>query len=280
MLVTRLKLNRHYHAIFAALISAGNSIALLPALADQNSPIPGTVIENQATAEFIDTTDNSIGSVLSDKVTVTVAEVAGISATGGAITNPAYRTNVVFFDFKVKNEGNDPTQLFVPAAPSVVTIGGVALPAANIGQLQVIEYNNVTTTTPIATGNLVNTTTGSATGSLTGVPNGGSVPAGGYITVRVPITVPANATTGDVISVTLGNTSGQPSNTNTPFIVGANGTGANDLYTQDNTGTANGDIAGDPINGDTSTHRQEASAILTTPVVDPSASHHLWYGLG
>jgi hypothetical protein len=270
MLVTRLAPKRHYRAIVAALISGGSSIALLPALADQNSPAPGILIENQATGTFTDTTDNSIGTVLSDKVTVTVAEVAGISATGSAITNPAYRTNVVYFDFLVKNEGNDPTQFFVPAAPSVATVGGVAIPAANIGQLQVIEYNNATTTSLVATNNLVDPTTGSATGNLTGVPNGGSVPAGGYIKVRVPITVPANATTGNLISITLGNTSGQLSNTNTPYRLGANGTGANDLYTQDNPGTTNGDVTGDPINGDTTTHRQEASATQTTPVVAPS----------
>jgi hypothetical protein len=53
------------------------------------SPAPGILIENQATATFTDTTDNSIGTVLSGKVTVTVAEVAGISATGSTITNPA-----------------------------------------------------------------------------------------------------------------------------------------------------------------------------------------------
>ena len=271
MLVTRPKINRHHRAIFAALILGGNSIALLPAVADQNSPTPGTLIENQATAEYTDTADNTTATALSDKVTVTIAEVTGISAASAGSTNPAYRTNVVYFDFLVKNEGNDPTQLFVPAAPSVVTVGGVVVPAANIGQLQVIEYNNVTTTTPVTTGNLVNTTTGSATGALTGVPNAGSVPAGGYIKVRVPITVPANAITGDIISVTLGNTAGQPSNTNTPYIVGANGTGANDLYTQDNADGVTGEAAGVPVNGDTAGHRQEASATQTTPVIDPAA---------
>jgi hypothetical protein len=285
MSVPRPATKRHYRALLmASLISGGNLLPLLPAFADLNSPTPGTEIQNQATAEFTDTADNSTGTALSDVVKVTVAEVAGISAAGSGITNPAYRTNVVYFDFKIKNEGNDPTQLFIPAKPSVVTVGGVAVPVANIGQLQVIEYNNVTATTSITANNLVNTSTGSATGDLTGLPNGGtglpnggtslpnggSVPVGGYITVRVPITIPANATTGDIISVTLGNTTGQPNttgadNSNIPYVVGSN-----DLYTQDNAGTANGDFAGDPINGDTTGHRQEASVTQTTRVVDPT----------
>ncbi len=257
----------------ASLICSGSLLPLLPALADQNSPKPGELIENQATATFTDAADDTPGSTVSDKVQVTVAEVAGISATNVGITNSVYRTNIVYFDFLVKNEGNDPTQLFVPAQPSSATIAGVALPPASIGQLQVIEYNNVTTTTSVTTGNLVNTTTGSTTGSLTGIPNNGSVPAGGYIKVRVPITVPFGAVVGDTISVTLGNTVGQPGyiapatnpyNSNMSYVAGGN-----DLYTQDNSGTANNDFTGDPINGDTTDHRVEASATQTTTVVAP-----------
>jgi uncharacterized repeat protein (TIGR01451 family) len=252
-----------------ALLLSGSLLPLAPALA-QSSPPPGTLIENQATATFTDAADNTIGNIVSDKVSVTVAEVAGISANNSGISGTVYRNNIVFFDFLIRNEGNDPTQLFVPAAPSIATIGGVALPAENIGQLQVIEYNNVTTTTPVTTGNLVDTTTGSATGALTGVPNNGSVPAGGYIKVRVPVTVPFSAATGAEISITLGNTAGQAADTNTPYVLGANGTGgANDLYTQDNTGTDNGDTSGNPINGDTDNRRQEASATQTAPVVLP-----------
>ena len=268
---TRRPITNRYRWISLALLlsSSGSLIQILPALADQNSPTPGTLVENQATASFTDTADGLTVSIVSDKVSVTVAEVAGISAAPSTITNPAYRTNTVFVDFIVKNEGNDPTQLFIPAAPSVAKIGTVDIPAANIGQLQVIEYNNVTTTTPVTTNNLVDKTTGSTTGSLTGVPNGGSVPAGGFIKVRIPITVPFGANVGDIISITLGNTVGQVSNTNTPFIIGANGTGTNDLYTQDNADTAIGEFAGKPVNGDTVNRRQEASAVQTVTVVAP-----------
>jgi hypothetical protein len=265
--------------LFISLLASGILIPAIPASADQNSPAPGVVIENQATGVFVDSVDNSSQNVVSDKVKVTVAEVAGISATGSAITGTSYRSNVVYFDFLVKNEGNDPTRFFIPPTPSKVTIAGLTLPATNIGQLQVIEYNNVTTTTAITTNNLVNTSTGSTTDSLTGIPNSGSVPAGGYIKVRIPIAVPLNATIGDVISVTLGNTTNQPIATNTPYILGANGTGGNDLYTQDNPNTISGETSGDPVNGDATNHQQEASATQTVAVVAPpsiSISGTVW----
>jgi hypothetical protein len=271
--------NRYRAILIASLVSSGSLLQLLPALADQNSPTPGTLIENQATATFTDSADNTPQTALSDKVSVAIAEVAGISATGSDVVNPVYRTNIVYFDFLVKNEGNDPTQLFVPAAPSNATYGGVAIPAGNIGQLQVIAYNDATTTTTIPTGagvdNLVNTSTGSATGSLTSVPNGGSVPPGGYIKVRVPITVPFDAVAGQTISITLGNTNTPQGSVNVPYIVGATGTGTNDLYTQDNGNGApsapgtTAEANGAPINGDAANNRQEASAIQTAVVVPP-----------
>ena len=236
----------------------------------------GVEIKNTAVGSFIDaqSPDGSLPAVVeSNEVVVTVAEVAGISATAQipvAAAGTVYRSSIVYFDFIVRNEGNDPTQLFIPAAPSVATINDVALPAGSIGRLQAIEYNDLTTTTTITTNNLVSTTGGSTTGSLTGVPNNGSVPAGGFIKVRVPVTVPFGANIGDTISITLGNTGGQPSNTNTPFVVGGTpGTTANDLYTQDNTDAANGDFLGEPVNGDTNFHRQEASAVQTVIVVAP-----------
>ena len=267
------QVNKRYRQILlASLVSGGSFLPLLPALADQNSPTPTTAIENQATGQFTDDADGTTQGILSNVVTVTVAEVAGISAIGSAVTNPAYRTNTVYFDFLVTNTGNDPTQLFIPGAPSRVTIGGVAIPAASIGSLSVIEYNNVTTTTTVL--NLPVPTTGAATGSLGFPTGGGSIPAGGYIKVRVPITVPktsemAAAVAGATITVTLGNTATQPTVTvpvnNQPYLAdGTNGTGK-DLYTQDNALATNGDYPGAPNNGE-----REASAILSTQIVNPA----------
>ncbi len=273
------QINKHYRQILiASLISSGSLLPLVPALADQNSAAPG-VLENQATAQFIDSTDNTAVPIVSDIVRVTVAEIAGISAISSVVTPVAgtpYRSTTVNFDFLIRNEGNDPTQFFIPGAPSAITGGGVALP------IQVIAYNTAspspsnTGETPVTANNIVPTngiSTG-GTGGLTGVPNGGSVPPGGYIKVRVPVTIPAGANVGDVINVTLGNTNSTQGSTNVPYLAGTNGTGTNDLYTQDNangTGTV-GTIAetdGIPFNGDTTNHRQEASAVGSVTVVAP-----------
>jgi hypothetical protein len=279
---------KYYRTILiASLLSGGSLLGSLNAIADQNSPTPGTLIENQATAQFTDAADNVDGFVVSDKVTVTVAEVAGIAASTAGVqpsaNGGAYRTNTVYFDFYVTNTGNDPTRLFVPGAPSLATIQGANLPGASIGALQVIAYNPspIGSGTEVAiTGGNVVPATGAATGTGTltltaasGAPVLGSIPAGGYIKVRVPITVPLTAATGNVIKVTLGNAVGQPdpatsspvvnfvatqTATNIPYVAGTN-----DLYTEDNPNSNEvSQVA--PVNG-----VREASVTQDATVIDP-----------
>ena len=256
-------------------MSSGSLLPLLPALADpllsaapQNSAAPGT-IQNQATAEFIDTADNTTVGVVSDIVKVEVAEIAGISATGVGVNSAVqgtaptlYPTSTAFFDFIVKNEGNDPTQLFIPALPSVATVNGTAVTA---GQLQIINYNTVSSTgvvTTTASSTAVSQTTGTATNS---------VPAGGYVTVRVPITIPFGTPNNAPIIVRLGNTAaaptvGAPVN-NMAYAAGGAATGNNDLYTQDNTtasATTGENNTTTPFNGE-----REASATQTANVIVP-----------
>jgi hypothetical protein len=279
---------KYYRTIpIALLLSGGSLLGSLNAFADQNSPTPGTLIENQATAQFTDAADGTDGKIVSDKVTVTVAEVAGIAASNVGVlpsaNGGAYRTNTVYFDFYVTNTGNDPTRLFVPGAPSAATIAGTALPNANIGAVEVIAYN----ASPIGSGIEVAITGGktvpaggaaTGTGTLTltatsGAPVAGSIPAGGYIKVRVPITVPLTATTGSTISVTLGNAVGQPDPaTSAPvvnFTAGQTATNilyvasGNDLYTQDNPDGTAGESNGAPLSV------REASITQTATVIDP-----------
>jgi uncharacterized repeat protein (TIGR01451 family) len=256
---------KRYRALsIASLIAGGTLLPLVPALADQNSPTPNTTITNQATAQFTDAADGLPQDILSNTVSVTLAEVAGISATGASVQGTAYRTNTVYFDFKIYNKGNDPTQFFIPAT--------------DIQQIQVIEYGTVApgsttfVTTTVDKNNLVSAT-GSATGSLgtttggnTLIPNSGSVPAGGYVKVRIPVKVPSDALKDDVIKVTLGNTAGQLA-TNIPYVASGN-----DLYTKDNAdpSTITDEAAGAPINGDATGHRQEASVTQQATVVDPA----------
>jgi uncharacterized repeat protein (TIGR01451 family) len=245
--------NRSYPFLLTtALLLGGSSLPWMSARA--SSPTAGTVIENQATGSYIDEADNQSKTVQSDKVIITVAEIAGITVTASGNSGVPSGGNTFNFDFTITNTGNDPTQLFIPGAPSSIT--GVI--GATAGSLSVIEYDpdgsGSTAPTAISSNNTV-PNGGAATGSITGIPNGGSIPVGGILKVRVPINIPAGVTSGSTLSVTLGNTTGQPSPNNTPYVAQAN-----DLYTQDNADGVSGEASGSPINGDTTNHRQEGSA--------------------
>ncbi|WP_375499724.1 GEVED domain-containing protein [uncultured Nostoc sp.] len=247
--------------ILLYLFLSGTLLQVLPTLAA--SPTPGTVIDNQVTGSFTDSTDNTEKQVESNIVKVTVAEVAGITITS-ANTPSGTTGSAVNFDFTVTNVGNDPTQFFIPDAPSAIS-GGTA------GTLQIVAYDpdgsGPTAAVDLTANNITVPSGGQNTGTLLGAiasANNGSIPAGGSIVVRVPVTVTAAG--GQTVSVTLGNTSGQPSNSNTPYILGANGTGSKDLYTVDNADNVSGESAGVPINGDATNHRQEGSAIQTATV--------------
>jgi hypothetical protein len=220
------------------------------------SPAPGTVIQNQATGTYVDTSDSTTKTVESDIVQVTVGEVAGITITY-ASTPTATIGSVANFDFIVTNAGNDPTKFFLPTAPSSV-VGGTA------GTMQVIGYipaggAQVTLTSAINITAAVDTAALSDP-TLGGNTTLGSIPAGAAIVVRVPVTVSAAA--GSPVSVTLGNTGVTPTN-NIPYVAQTN-----DLYTVDNPDTpVVGEAAGLPINGDASLHRQEASATQSVTAI-------------
>ena len=250
--------------LLASIFLSGSLLHVLPALAA--SPTAGTVIDNQATGSFIDSTDNTEQQTESNIVKVTVAEITGLTVTP-TNTPSATTGGTSNFDFTVTNVGNDPTQFFIPGAPSTIT-GGTA------GTLKIVAYDPDGSGPAAAvdlTGNNVTVPAGGqSTGTLLSAiaaANNGSIPVGASIVVRVPVTITATNT--QTVSVTLGNTSGQPSNTNTPYILGANGSGSQDLYTVDNADGAAGEAAGAPLNGDATNHRQEASATQTATVANP-----------
>jgi uncharacterized repeat protein (TIGR01451 family) len=274
---------RYRQILLASVLSTGSLLAILPALADQNTATGGSTIENQATAEFTDSADTSASpgsiKIVSDIVKVTVLEVAGIAiGNTPSTTGIPSRGNTINVEFKVYNTGNDPTKIFIPAKPSVAKLNSVDLTAAQIGQLKVVKYTTVKadgtddTSTTISSGNTIDETSGTSTADLTGltggtiaVAPGGSIPAGAYITVQVPITIPQTAVNGDKIKITLGNTGGTDTNN------AAKSTTTNDLYTVDNSGTANGDVDGSPNNGE-----REASKSYTIDVVGITISGTVW----
>jgi trimeric autotransporter adhesin len=280
--------------ICLGLVTVSSSLSLAPLLAA--SPAPGTKIENKATGSFTDGEDPAaqIEGIESNVVSVTVAEVAGITVSTGTPSEAPAPTNpdplrplqgdgtintgdIAYFDYVITNVGNDPTQFFIPAAPSAV-VGG-SFDAATY-PIQIIAYNptgssNNTLASPVSI-----PTNGGRTGpsTATGVDGllgkNGIIPAGGNVTIRVPIKV--TAVVNSPISVTMGNT---------PTPLGTNQIYSNnsslDIYTQDNPdGTTNGTVIetdGIPLNGDgvigdgdATKHRQESSNIgSTTAIVEP-----------
>jgi SdrD B-like domain/Right handed beta helix region len=278
--------------LILGLATAGSLVRALPVLAAP--AIGGTVIENQATGSYVDgdIPGDPIQNTVSNVVTVKVAEVAGISITaqiptvpsaGGTYPNNAAGTaaltagpyqsfggiqlgNIVYFDFVISNDGNDPTQFVIPSTATVTN--------GTVGQLQIIK-NGSTTITPVNVPVTFAEST-NRTGALLGTVNG-SIAAGGTITVRVPVIV--NSESGNV-TVLLGDTSTTLAPTanplsNQPFTLNTNSV---DVYTLDNsdpasalTPAADHEVIGAPANG-----TREASATYSVPVVGKKVSGNVF----
>ncbi len=226
--------------IATAFIANGIFPFVAPAFADGTQA--GQSISNTATATYEDpNVPNTPINSTSNTVTVTVAEVAGITVTASGITNQTsagaavQAGNVLVYTYTVTNVGNDPTKFRIP---NQATVNGPGTVAGLLGSDK--------TTTPAANGQLQYSSDGGTT--WTNVTPGGvdspSVPVGGTIQVRVPVTISNAAQPGDVISLTLGNTPGDAQNV-------ARSADGGDVYTVDNPDNSGitGEVKGLPING-------------------------------
>ena len=238
----------------AALLSA----YVLPAQAE-GTPV-GTTISNTAYGSFENPANLGTPIPLeSNTVTITVREIAGISVTaqspteapsGAADPIPGAgqgdgvigAADVVYFNFRITNIGNHITQFFIPDAPGNVTNG--RFNAADYGPIKIVGYSNGIN--PPTALSIDIPAGGSATGALgAGMPNGGSIPIGGYIDIRVPIKAEPNLAVGSQITVVMGNTSSASSQNEAYTASGEFTTVNNDIYTVDNEDT-NDDAAGKP----------------------------------
>lgn len=247
-----------FRQILTATLLVGGVSQLAAPLLAQTAPLTsaGTSISNTGTATYED--PNAPGVTInstSNTVTITVAEVAGITVTSAGVNDTnggsVSTGDPLNFDYLITNVGNDPTRFFIPGAPQTIT-GGTA------GTLQVVAINGVTLTTPVsvpATG--FTDDAAFVTAVAAQIPGfAGSFAAGSSIQVRVPVTVTDTAA-GSPITVQLGNT---PSNAqNQPWDL----TDSDDVRTADNSGTANGDINLSPVNGEREASSSQSTTLAT-----------------
>lgn len=220
-----------YRRLLATTLLVGGVLSVsTSALADGTAA--GTTISNTATATYED--PNAPGTTInatSNTVTVTVAEVAGVTATPLAITDTTGGTvlpnDLINYDYRITNVGNDPTQFFIPGS-AVVTGPGTA------GSLT-YSTDGGTTFNPIP-----------GTGVTTV-----SIPAGGSVIVRVPVTISALASSGATVAVRLGDTGANDNSAGTQNQPdAADGVTAGEIRTIDNTTPVAGEAAGAPSNGE------------------------------
>lgn len=222
------------YAVAIALVAGGLLRVALPVLGE-GTPA-STTIRNRATGTFEDSNGN-VTEVESNEVTLTVAEVAGITVQASGVTEADGNSQIVpgdvlFYQYTVTNVGNDPTRFRIPNSATVTGPGTIS---ANL-QVSTDGGNNFVDIT--------------GTELITG-----SIPADASILVRVPVTVANGAAEGDGITVQLGNTPGGAQNVERVD-------NATDVYTSDNPdGTAGGEVNGVPVNG-----TREASASQTVTV--------------
>jgi hypothetical protein len=219
---------KYSRSLVATLLMSGGLLQLAPAvLADGTAA--GASIDNTATATYSDGA-NTIEAT-SNKVSVIVAEVAGIDVTAGIVTNKTTpgaainQGNEAYYNFNITNTGNKATQIHIPGNPVIADPTSATLTKVEylpIGADPVTGWLNV------------------PAGGLD-TPIGTLIPIGGVVQVRVTVTVTG---TSGPIAVTLGNTPG-PNRSNQPFSTTGN---TNEVNT----------VGGAPANGP-----REASAVLS-----------------
>ncbi|ALF51605.1 hypothetical protein ACX27_00120 [Nostoc piscinale CENA21] len=217
-----------HNTLVATVLLANGFFLVFPVLAQTTPTAAGTPIDNQATATYEDPNNPNVPiSSTSNKVTISIAEVAGILVQAGTVNDLTPNGTVqvgdtLEYNFTITNIGNDPTKFRIP--------GGVAVSGKGTVVNNSLEYFD------------------SVANSWKPVPNGGvttdnSVPVNGTVPVRVRVTVNSDAVAGDNISVILGQTVNQVSNV--PRVPDGL-----DVYTVDNPdGTSGGEVTGSPVNG-------------------------------
>lgn len=224
--------------LLATVLTLGGLFNMVSAvLADGTAA--GTQIDNTATATYNDPNDPGASlTSTSNTVTVTVAEVAGITVAASGIDDLNDGTvdagDDLYYNYTITNVGNDTTDFRIPATADI-NGPGILTPGSSIQ----VSYDGGVTWIDVPPGGL----------------ESDPVAPQGSVQVRVPITVDTvGVQPGDTITVQLGNTPGDGQNQ--PFV----GDGG-DVFTVDSDPATPGEVAGAPVNG-----TREASATQSVDV--------------
>ncbi len=240
----------------ATLLVSGLGAIAAPAFADGTAA--GTPIDNTATATYEDPAGATFNAT-SNTVRVTVAEVAGVTVTGLSTIDRNGGTvgvnDIVDYEFKVTNVGNDTTEFYLPSAPSVT--GPAAATVVQIKGYIKPDGTRVDFPAPITvTAGAAKTSAIPGMLSVDGSPIG-VIPAGYSLVVNVPTTINNLAASGADVTVRLGNTG---ANDNSPATQNQNdstdGALADEVRTVDytsETGSSAGPVADEKESSGTQT---------------------------
>ncbi|HEX6184278.1 MAG TPA: hypothetical protein VFZ44_10400 [Pyrinomonadaceae bacterium] len=178
-----------------AALAALAVLCLVAAPAFGQATTGGTQIQNQASATYSDGTNSY--SVNSNTVTVTVANVAGLTITpdAGSVPTVVSGQTGVDFTFTVTNSGNFPTQVRFPASGAAIGISG----SATVTQAVIdVNGNGIDAGDTDILGN----------GSAVLYPSSPYLARNASFNVIVRVSVDAAAAAGSTVGVTLGDASG------------------------------------------------------------------------
>lgn len=236
--VTSIPMLRYILVTTASIFAAWQFSPLVASSQTVPQTAAGTSIKNTATATYEDPSQpGTTINTTSNTVTVTVAEVAGITVVGNGIsdstpTTPVLPNDVLTYDFLITNTGNDTTKVTIPAP---IVTG----PATLTGTITYDIDANGDGTPEIVGGTLAQ-----ATAAI--------LSPGGTIKVHVPVTVALSATSGAPIKVQLGDTG---ANDNSAATQNQPVSGTNNVATVDAPDGTTGETTGSPTNNE-----REASA--------------------
>lgn len=247
-------LRRLYRPLIVSGLLAAGLFQVIPQVLAAGTTA-GQTINNTATATYSDGTNNF--TTTSNQVTVTVAEVAGLTAVPESIVDQdagaVEAGDTLLFNFRVTNTGNDTTSLNIPI-PGAGSLTNFTITAGTAGTLDTgVRVYEADGTTLIGYLQANGTISSSPT---TLVPVNLILNPDQSIIVQVVGTPAAGTTAGQNIGVTLGDTGANDNSAGTQNQPdGTDTVSATELRTVNETGDTTA-----PVNG-----QREASATQSVP---------------